>query len=64
MFDDRKIYFANDPAVLALASYSTMAHWRSQGTGPSYVKVGSRVAYLGGDLNLWLKARTIRPAAA
>ena len=64
MFDDRKIYFANDPAVLALASYSTLAHWRSEGRGPCYIKIGSRVGYLGGDLNLWLKARTVQPKAA
>ncbi len=64
MFDENTLYPANDPAVLELASYSTMSHWRVQGCGPSYVKIGGRVAYLGGDLNLWLKARTVRVAAA
>ena len=27
MFDEKKIYFANDPAILQLGPYS--AHWRT-----------------------------------
>ena len=64
MFDQAKLYFASDPAVLALAPYSTLAHWRSEGRGPAFVKIGSRVAYRGADLNAWLDARTVRPMAA
>ena len=64
MFDNSKLYFASDPAVLALAPYSTLAHWRSEGRGPAFVKVGWRVAYTGAALNEWLEARTIRPMAA
>ena len=64
MFDEDKLYPASDPAVLALASYSTLAHWRSEGRGPAFIKIGSRVGYLGGDLNLWLKARTVQPKVA
>ena len=41
--------------------YSTLAHWRSEGRGPAYVKLGSRVAYSGRALNEWLAARTIQP---
>ena len=33
MFDPTKLYFANDPALNALAPYSTMAHWRCEGRG-------------------------------
>ena len=61
MFDDTKIYFASDPEVLALACYSTMAHWRSEGRGPSFVKIGSKVGYRGSDLNLWIESRTVTP---
>jgi len=64
MFEDNKLYFTNDPALLAIAPYSTMAHWRCEGRGPAYVKLGSRVAYRGCDLNDWIKSRTITPAAA
>lgn len=61
MFDDDKLYLAGDPALLVLGRRSTLAHWRSQGRGPAYLKLGSRVAYRGSDLNEWLAAQTIRP---
>lgn len=61
MFDDDKLYLAGDPALLQLGSPSTLAHWRSEGRGPAYVKLGARVAYRGLDLNAWLAAQTVRP---
>ena len=61
MFDDSKLYMANDPALRAIAPYSTMAHWRSEGRGPSYIKIGPRVAYSGRALNEWLASRTVQP---
>ena len=64
MFDDDKLYPANDPEVTALAPYSTMAHWRSEGRGPAYIKIGPRVMYSGRALNEWLASRTVEPAAA
>ncbi len=63
MFDPEKLYMTSDPDLLALAPYSTMAHWRSEGRGPAFIKIGSRVAYRGADLNLWLASRTVRPVA-
>ena len=41
LFDDDKLYMANDPALRVIAPYSTMAHWRSEGRGPAYIKVGA-----------------------
>ena len=64
MFDPTKLYFANDPALKALGPYSTLAHWRSEGRGPAFIKIGSRVAYSGKALNDWLAARTVEPQAA
>ena len=61
MFENNKLYFTNDEALSALAPYSTLAHWRCQGRGPAFVKLGSRVAYRGADLNAWLEAQTVRP---
>ena len=43
---------------------STMAHWRCEGRGPTYVKVGLKVAYRGDHLNDWIEAQTVRPSAA
>ena len=64
MYEDDKLYFTDDPVLLALAPYSTLAHWRSEGRGPAYVKIGARVAYRGTDLNAWLASRTIKPKEA
>ena len=64
MFDSDKLYFTDSPELKALAPYSTLAHWRSEGRGPAYIKIGSRVAYRGTDLTRWLLARTVVPVAA
>ena len=61
MFDDSKIYLTTDPALAVIAAPSTMAHWRSEGRGPAYIKLGLRVGYLGRALNEWIASRTVRP---
>ena len=64
MFSETNIYMAGDPALRAIAPYSTMAHWRCEGRGPAFIKIGPRVAYRGRDLNAWLDARTVQPLEA
>lgn len=64
MFDDHKLYLTSDPALTALGPYSTLAHWRSEGRGPKFIKLGAKVAYRGRDLNEWLESRTVAPRAA
>ena len=64
MFDENRLYFTDDPALKAFSPYSTLAHWRSEGRGPAFIKVGWRVAYRGRDLNDWLDARTVQPERA
>ena len=64
MFQDDKLYYTHDPVIQALAPYSTMAHWRSEGRGPKYIKIGPKVAYRGKDLNDWLDSRTVEPTQA
>ena len=61
MFDSTKLYLTNDPALLVLGRPMTLAHWRSAGAGPPFIKIGSRVAYSGAALNEWLAARTVQP---
>ena len=61
MFEDRKLYLTDDPALLVLGRPLTLAHWRSEGRGPVYIKMSGRVAYRGSDLNEWLDARRVRP---
>ena len=61
MFDETKLYLTDDPALAVIGLYSTLAHWRSEGRGPAFIKLGSRVAYSGRALNEWLETRTVRP---
>ena len=61
MFEDDKLYLANDAALRPLGSYMTLAHWRNEGRGPAYIKLGRRVAYSGRTLNEWLRSRTVQP---
>ena len=64
MFDDNKLYLTSDKALLVLGRPSTLSHWRSECRGPAFIKLGSRVAYRGADLNQWLAAQTVRPTDA
>ena len=68
MFDETKLYRASDEALLKLAPYSTFAHWRCEGKGPAYLKIGRHVFYEGAALNAWLAAHRVptadQPAAS
>ena len=59
MFDPDKLYSAQDPALLPLGPYQTLAKWRFEGRGPAFFKLGSKVAYRGSDLNEWLAAQRV-----
>ena len=65
MFDPDKLYLTDDPSLMVLGFYSTLAHWRSEGRGPAFIRIGGkRVAYRGSDLNKWLESQTVHPTAA
>ena len=70
MFDETKFYPTNDPALRVIGPPSTLAHWRCEGRGPAFHKWGSKVLYLGADLNEWLARQRVptadqpQPAAA
>ena len=62
MFHEDQLYLTDDPALLKLAPYATWAHWRCEGRGPAFIKIGARVAYSGAALNAWLRERTVEPS--
>lgn len=37
----------------------TLARWRVEGEGPTFVKIGRKVAYRAGDVRRWLTKRTL-----
>ena len=61
MFENNKLYQADDPALKVLGTYHALAHWRSNGTGPRYVKLRRRVFYRGCDLNEFINQHVIEP---
>ena len=64
MFDPDRLYLTPDDALRTIAPASTMAHWRCEGRGPAYSKIGPRVMFSGRALNEGLQARTVEPVAA
>ena len=55
-FEPGRLYRTNHPALKSLASVKTMAMWRCDLKGPSFIRSGSRILYRGHDLN-----RAIQP---
>ena len=45
-------------------SAKTLAHWRLQGTGPDYVRVGRHVRYQLSAIERWLDQQTTKTAPA
>jgi predicted DNA-binding transcriptional regulator AlpA len=42
----------------------TLANWRSQGSGPKFLKIGRHVRYRPADVETWLVTRERAPEAA
>ncbi len=57
--DPEQHYPSSAPEMGIVAKPQTLARWRHEGHGPSYIKSGSRVIYLGQDVLDWLAARRV-----
>lgn len=53
-----------DAATYLGLTVSTLAHWRTQRQGPSYVKYGGRVKYTKADLDAFISASVKKAEAA
>ena len=64
-FEDDVFYHARDPKLSLIASYPTMAKWRSQGAGPTFHRMGGRIYYRGDHLNQYIRDNEVptRPQA-
>ena len=62
-FQEDAFYRPSDDALRLIATEGTLAQWRSQGTGPQFIKLaqgrGSRVLYSGADLLAWLTEKRV-----
>ncbi len=53
-------YLTTAQAAEALSlSKSTLDNWRSQGRGPSYIKVGGAVRYRIADIESWVESQQV-----
>ncbi len=43
-----------------VGAVQTLARWRCEGMGPSYIKIGGRILYLGADVLKWLEAHRVQ----
>ncbi len=58
-FDPDRHYRPQDEEMRLIARVTTLKQWRHEKRGPRYTKSGSRVLYLGRDLNAYLDARLV-----
>ncbi len=57
-------YLDNDAAASFLGLQpNTLEVWRSQATGPAFVRVGRKVMYAVADLRSWMEERRQKPLA-
>jgi predicted DNA-binding transcriptional regulator AlpA len=41
----------------------TLATWRHEGRGPTYIKIGKNIRYRPSEIESYLEQRTVRPAS-
>ena len=54
---DRENFTTKETAKRLRLSPRTLEKWRVSGSGPTYVKLGSKVVYRAEDWERWLEAR-------
>lgn len=62
-FNTEYWYRPTDPAMSLIGTPSTLAHWRCEGRGPKFSKIGkgqgSRILYSGIVLVAWLESQAV-----
>ena len=60
-FVDDQFYKTSDPALAVFGTRGSLNQKRHKGSGPPYIKIGSRILYEGRVLNEWLDQHRIDP---
>lgn len=58
-FDPETVYVDSDKELDLIANREKRAQWRHRRVGPSFLKMGRKVGYLGEDLNDWMDANRV-----
>jgi hypothetical protein len=64
IFQDNRTYVLGDKELELIGSREKLAQWRHRSTGPAWIKLGRKVAYIGSDLNAWIAANRHEPHAS
>lgn len=62
IFDQDRIFFADDPELRVLGTVEKLAQWRHRNRGPAWIRIGRRIGYHGTDLNSYLAAQRVDPS--
>lgn len=60
---DLDLFTPHEAAEVLLTNHRTMERWRTEGTGPVFVKIGRRVAYQRADLEQFVRERRAKHTA-
>jgi predicted site-specific integrase-resolvase len=60
---DELLINERDAAKVLQIHKVTLATWRHEGRGPTYIKIGKNIRYRPSDIDVYLEQRTVRPTA-
>lgn len=58
-FDPATVYVDSDKELDLIANKHKRAQWRHRRVGPSFIRMGRKIGYLGKDLNAWMNANRV-----
>lgn len=63
LFEDDRSYILGDPELEIIGDRDKLAQWRHKMRGPAFYRLGRKIIYRGADLNAWVEAGRVDPAA-
>ncbi len=62
--DPDELLTPDETAKILRQKVQTLAAWRSDGRGPSYMKLGRAVLYPRSEITNWMAGQIVKPGAA
>lgn len=58
-FEPTIVYVDSDKELDLIGNKHKRAQWRHRRVGPSFIRMGRKIGYLGEDLNAWMNASRV-----